>query len=393
MIENIIKKKDKIQQDALAAWLNAGQKGTLELITGLGKTKIALDAVKFLPGDAKVLFLAEQTDREIDLRKEQEKWNAQGYDIEFACYQSAYKWIGTHWDLVIADEIHDSLTQEYSKFYRNNTYDRIMGLSATVDRKAIVEEETYILKGHLLDELCPVVYTYGIDEGQADGTARKLDVYVINHKLDIFDKSVQGGSKAKPFMQTEFSAYQYRDEQFRKALFMPEHIKQFKIRTTSAARAKLLYDLPSKIPPTLKLLENLPGKTIIFGNSLDALNKITPNVVSSKNSDTKNKKIREDFDNGNINVIASFKKLKQGANLVGLDNVLIHSYYSKSKDLIQRIGRLRQNGEVGRVFIFVTFGTQEVKWYESMFDSTSIRKIFCNDIDDCIAKLKEDVEG
>lgn len=383
----IIEKKDKVQQDALVSWLNAGNRGTLELITGLGKTKIALDAVKLYPEDAKILFLAETTGRELELENEQQKWGLLGYKIKFACYQSAYKWKDTEWDLVIADEIHDSLTPQYSKFYTNNKYKAIMGLSATIDRKAVVDEEEMLLKGHLLDRFCPVVYTYGIDEGQEDGTARKLEVYVINHKLDVLTKNVQGGSKAKPFMQTEWSAYQYRDDQFRKAIFSPEHIKQFKIRTTSAARAKLLYDLPSKIGATKKLLDNLSGKTIIFGNSLSALEQITPNVVSSNNTDDKNKEIRENFDTGMIDHIASFKKLKQGANLVGLDNVIIHSYYGKSKDLIQRIGRLRQNGEVGKVFVFCTFGTQEVKWLENMFDSTSITKIPCYDIDDCILKF------
>jgi superfamily II DNA or RNA helicase len=380
--------RQKIQDEALVSWIKAGKKGTLELITGLGKTKIAMEAVKLYPKNSRILFLAEQTDRELELRNEQKKWGAEGYKIEFACYQSAYKWEGQEFELIIADEIHDSLTKEYSKFYKNNYYDDIMGLSATVDRKAIVDEDEQIIKGHLLDKICPVVYTYGIDDGQIDGTSRKLDVYVINHKLDTKDKTVVGGTKAKPFLQTEFSAYQYRDNQFRRALYSPESIRTFRIRTSSAARAKLLYELPSKVEAVKKLIEVIEGKTIIFGNSIPTLLKITPNVVSSKNTDKKNTKIREDFDNGDINLIGSFKKLKQGANLVGLDNCIIHSYYSKSKDLIQRIGRLRNNGEIGRVFIFVTFGTQEVKWYNMMFEEVkNLNIIECKDVDECIIKL------
>lgn len=382
-------KRATIQREALTSWVNSDQKGTLELITGLGKTKIALDAVKLYPTDAKILFLAEVKDRETELVNEQAKWGLSGYDIQFACYQSAYKWTNTEWDLVIADEIHDSLTQEYFKFYKNNKYKRILGLSATVDRRAIVDEEENIRKGHLLDEIAPVCYTYGLDAGQEDGTARKLDVYVINHKLNVMVKDVPAGSKTKPFKQTEWGAYNYWDGQFKRALFAPEHIKQFRIRYTSNKRAKLLYELPSKVVATKKLVEGVPGKTIIFGNSLSALEQITPNVVSSHNSDARNVKIREDFDSGNINVIASFKKLKQGANLVGLDNCVIHSYYSKSKDLIQRIGRLRNNGEIGRVFIFVTFGTQEVKWYNMMFEDTSVLNIInCASVEDCLLKLK-----
>lgn len=382
-------KREQIQREALASWINSGSRGTAELITGLGKTKIGLDAAKLEPVSARILFLAEVTDRETELRTDQVKFDCLKHKIQFACYQSAYKWQNTEWDLVIADEIHDSLTKEYSKFYKNNKIKKILGLSATVDRSAMVDEEELIRKGHLLDEIAPVCYRYGIDEGQKDGTSRKLDVYVINHKLDVYNKNVKGGSKDKPFLQTEWSAYQYRDEQFRKAIFMPEHIKQFKIRTSSAARAKLLYELPSKIEATKKLVDNLEGKTIVFGNSLDALIKITPNTVSSKNSDNKNAEIRAAFDSGKISTIASFKKLKQGANLKGLDNVIIHSYYSKSKDLIQRIGRLRNNGEIGRVFIFVTFGTQETKWYDMMFaDVDSLNLIQCSDINDCISKIK-----
>tara|TARA_R110000803_G_scaffold71102_4_gene134177 strand:+ start:17294 stop:18448 length:1155 start_codon:yes stop_codon:yes gene_type:complete len=381
-------KRQKIQEEALTAWLSNKKKGTLELITGLGKTKIALDAVKPYPKGAKILFLAETTGRELELENEQQKWGLLGYDIKFACYQSAYKWKDTEWDLVIADEIHDSLTQQYSKFYTNNKYKAIMGLSATIDRKAIVNEEEQVFKGNLLDKIAPVCYTYGINEGQEDGTSRKLDVYVINHKLDIIAKTITSGSKLKPFMQTEWGAYNYWDSAFRKALYAPESIKQYRIRYTSNKRADLLYQLPSKVSACKKLIDCIPGKTIIFGNSLEALHKITDNVVSSKNSDAANKVIREDFDTGKTKVIASFKKLKQGANLVDLDNCIIHSYYSKSKDLIQRIGRLRNNGEIGRVFIFVTFGTQEVKWYNMMFeDVESLNLNYCHDVDDCLSKL------
>ena len=383
-----MEKREKIQREALALWLNSGKKGTLELITGLGKTKIAMDAVKLLPTRAKILFLAETTTRKQDMLVEQYKWGCAMYSIEFACYQSAYKWKDTEWDLVIADEIHDSLTKEYSKFYANNKYESLLGLSATVDRRAMVDEEEAILKGHLLDELCPVVYKYSMDDGQVDGTARELDVYVINHELDSTALTITGGSKDVPFLQTEKAAYDYRDEQFRKCMYLPEHIKNFRFRTTSAARARLLYELPSKVDATKKLMESLPGKTIIFGNSIDSLEKITDNVVSSRNTDAYNTELRAKFDAGKINVIASFKKLKQGANLKGLDNVVIHSYYGKTKDLIQRIGRLRQNGEVGRVFIFITFGTQEQKWFDGMWEDISITKIPCRSVEDCVSKIR-----
>lgn len=386
------KSREEIQQEALASWVSSKRKGTVEIITGLGKTKIAMDAIKTLPKTAKILFLAEVKDREKELRNEMKKWKVSHKDVTFACYQSAYRWTKEKYDLVIADEIHDSLTAKYSEFYSNNTYKYILGLSATVDAKAWADEDNKITKGDMIKKIAPICYTYGIDEGQRDGTSRKLNVHVIRHTLDSRNKTVKAGNKKKPFMQTEWSAYQYWSKQMAQAFFMPEHIKLFRIRTSSAARAKILYNLESRIKATKKLTAALSKKkkhTIIFGNSLEALEKITPNVVSSNNDDKTNDKIRDNFDKKKIDLIGSFKKLKQGANLVGLDTCIIMSYYSKSKDLIQRIGRMRNDGTLGNVYVFMTLNTQEEKWFQTMFeDADSLNMIYYNNVDDCVKKIK-----
>lgn len=392
-METLTTARGRVQSTALKAWIKFGQKGTIEVITGLGKTKIAMEAVKKLPKDAKILFLAEVKDRELELEREQEKWGVKDWDITFSCYQSAYKWKGTEWDLVIADEIHDSLTPVYSRFYINNKYDSLMGLSATIDEKAIVEEidDIKITKGELLKRIAPVCYTYDINDGQVEGTARPLDIYIINHRLDIYTKNVVAGNEFKKWYQTEFGAYAYKDMMFRRATGAPLDVRERRIHVASAARAKLLYNLESKINVVKKLLNNIPGKTILFGNSLEALEKVTPNVISSHKNDKENKQIRADFDNGDLKLIAAFKKLKQGANLKDLDNCVIMSYYSKEKDLIQRIGRLRNNGEIGRIFILVTANTQEEVWYKRMTESLNednLNIIKCVDIEDCLAKIK-----
>jgi hypothetical protein len=49
---------------------------------------------------------------------------------------------------------------------------------------------------------------------------------------------------------------------------------------------------------------------------------------------------------------------------------------------------MRNNGEIGRVFIFVTYGTQEVKWYNMMFEGLEhLNIIECDGVEDCITKL------
>lgn len=393
--------KDKIQQEALVKWLENDKKGTAELATGVGKTILALHALYTMDkNNLTHVFLAETTERKKDLLKDIKKYNqifnrdvTNDYNLKFYCYQTVYKWKDKKLGLVIADEIHDSLSPKYSEFYFNNNYEALLGLSATVDRKTKYEENGQIFtKGELLDKIAPVIFKYTINDSQLAGVSRKLNIYVINHQLEEVEKTVKAGSLKKSFLQTEKASYDYWDKEHKRSWFIEDQeIKALKIRITSHKRSNLLFNLPSKVNIIKQLINTINGKTIIFGNSLDALLKITPNVVSSKNDEKKNDFIRYNFDNDKIDIIASFKKLKQGANLDKIDNCIIHSYYGVEKDIIQRVGRLRQNGDkIGNVFIILTTGTQEEVWFQKMMENMNDFTIInCNNINDCIKKYKE----
>tara|TARA_R110000822_G_scaffold302649_2_gene426988 strand:+ start:36890 stop:38086 length:1197 start_codon:yes stop_codon:yes gene_type:complete len=392
--------RDKIQQDALTNWKLNGKKGTCQIITGLGKTFISLHALYTMPRTNKIhLFLAEQKDRVKDLRDDIEKYNEifdrnvlEDYNLQFQCYQTVYRWEGKDFGLVISDEIHDSLSPAYFQFYKNNKYDAIIGLSATIMRETRYEIDGNIFtKGQLLDSIAPVCFTYSVDDGQRDGTSRELNIYVISNKLDKIGKTMKAGNAKKTFYQTEQAAYDYWDRQHKQAWFIIDDDKRsLKIRITSHKRSSVLYNLQSKVDIATKLLKNITGKTIIFGNSIDSLLKVTPNVISSKNKDVVNERLRLDFDDNKIQVIGSFKKLKQGANLNDLDNCILMSYYSTDKDFIQRIGRLRNNDKIGNVFIILTKDTQEEIWFSKMFENiNNLNIIYCDTIDECIQQIKK----
>ena len=110
------------------------------------------------------------------------------------------------------------------------------------------------------------------------------------------------------------------------------------INTLNTKRARLLYELPSKTTLCKEILKYLLGKTLIFGNSLNSLNDIVPNVISSKNKPIVNNIILDNFENNQISTIGSFKMLEQGANLSKLNNIILHSYYGREKSFIQRLG-------------------------------------------------------
>lgn len=400
--------QDAIQKIALNNWIQAGRKGTIEAVTGIGKTFISLHAICTFPKGSSVVFLAEVGQREVDVLQDMHKYKMKfgvdilnDYEFTFACYQSAYKWTNRHYNLIIADEIHDSLTPQYFKFYENNFCCNIIGLSATIDRDTKYNNK--ITKGEMLDAISPVCFTYGLDASIKNKTSRKLNVYVINHELESIKRECLAGTKLKPFYTTEEKNYKYWEKAFLKAasLELPEcnnledyriaeKNKEMMILRSSNARAKILYNLPSKIKATKRLISILKGKTIVFSNSIDSLLLVTKHVVSSKNNKETNTRIRELFDNDEITEVGSFKMLKQGANLKGAKNVITMSYYSKEKDIIQRVGRLRKDGSIiGSVFIFRTRDTQEEIWFERMMSNISeLNIIECDSVEDCIYKYQ-----
>lgn len=385
MNNNIL--KNQVQQEAVEAWLKANKKGTLELSTGTGKTIAALHCLTTMPkNDGQVhLFLAETTSREIDLNKDillyKELFGIdirEHYNLVFKCYQGVYKIKDYEFGLVIADEFHNSLSLEYSKFFFNNKYDAIVGLSATIERKTQYElpNGEIITKGDLLDRIAPVCYKYSINQSLSDGIGRELNVYIIEQVLNDTDKTERSGSPKKPFYQTEQDKYDYLDKRYKKTFFSFAPNKDILMHAAYKWRSEMIYNLKDRISQATMLVNSIPGKTIVFSNSLDAVLKVTPHVVSSKNSDDKNDEIRKYFDEGKIKTIGSFKKLRQGANLSGLDNVILMSYYSQETHIVQQVGRLRKNGDKdGNVIIFVAKNTFEEPILQKILNYIPYKKL------------------
>lgn len=400
--------RDKIQNDAFIAWENNSKNGTIVLATGLGKTFVALHALHSMPkNDGKRhLHLAETIEREKTFLESVKTYDEiygcdtlAEYNIEFACYQSAYRWRSRRFGLVIADEIHDSLTPSYSDFYEYNIYEAIIGLSAKIDEDTEYEVTRGfvvlpVTKKQYLEKYCKIVYKYTMIQARKDELNRNLDVHVINHQLDSKNKVIECNGKNGKFYKTELDYYEYW---YRKSKSINQNLskeKQKLFKQISNTRINnLLYSLPSKITPCRKLLKHL-DRTLIFGNSIDALEKITPYTISSRNDvgkrKGKNQYFLDLFDKHKINNIASFKKIKQGANIKDLENLILFSYYSTEKDIIQRFGRLRNSDEKGNVFVFVTERTKEEIWYLKILNHLqNVYKIINHqNIDDCLNYIK-----
>ena len=163
-MENVNKIKDKEQKKALNAWAKAGFCGSVIAGTGLGKSRIAVLAIDHIlkqnsrSNKKAALILVPTVQLQEQFREEFSKWNlANCLDrVEILCYQSAYKLIGNHYDIVVCDEIHLGLSPEYCKFFKNNIYDSLLCMTATLP-----EEEEY---KNLLMKIAPVIYKISLDE-------------------------------------------------------------------------------------------------------------------------------------------------------------------------------------------------------------------------------------
>lgn len=368
-IEDYYNKLNIIHTEAINEWYPV-KKGTIQIATGLGKSFISCRAICKMPIKSKILILYENVDRKenflIEIKKYENINNINilsNYEIDFGTYQKYYKLKDLEYTLLIADEIHDSLSPAYSRLYFNNSFEYIIGLSAYVDKTV---EYVNTTKGKLLNRISPIIYNLGLKEAREKGLIRDINLQFIEGELSK-KKTHKVQNKKVSFYTSEYDNYNYWKKSLVRGMILKETDGGYLYYRAIHNICKILYFAEWKQKIVNELLKKHQNeKTIVYANNLDFLNSITDNVVSSKKSNEENERIISDFNNGKINIIASFKKLEQGINLADLDNVIIASYYSKDKSMIQRLGRLRFSYKKGNVYILKTNNTLEEKWLEKI---------------------------
>lgn len=392
-----IEKLEQIQKSALTKIEQAGFKGLAMLCPGTGKTFLAFKAIYRMlelglikKGD-KVYFLAETNARKITVfEDEAPKFKdiygldlVEDFNIIFACYQGIPVEKYNRFEdagIVIYDEIHDTLTEKY---YVNLTRslcryslgltgamsmdvsvfpnrlpeefkDRVFQPQSATNAKQVTDQCT---KGQMLEMFCPVLLVYPTSQAIQDGVIAPYKTFILDHELSnrLKYKNIYKNSA----VVNEYDYYMAKKK-------ASEDDMQKRVVRMYAARgmAEALYALPSKVNVAKALLKRLEGqKTILFGERLDILSKITDNVATS----TTTAELVKKFNNGDINIIASSKMLKQGITLEGVENVIFVSYGSKWHNFEQKRARVRfLKGAQAKLFFFVTKDTYEERWIKQI---------------------------
>ena len=416
-------KKDEKQSEGSAVWLESDRINTLVFGTGTGKSKIAIDIIeelfleKALHKDSKILLLTNSEElRDKNWKAEFDLWGASGVysKITSECYQTAYKWKNTQWDLVIADEIDFALTNAFSDFFTNNSYTMLLGLTGFVDPS----------KEALLNTIAPIVMEYTTQDAQNDGILNKTQVVFVEYELgeektmEVKYKDPLGFDKS--FKQSEAEAYEYLEKTCNitwgkinnletKAVMRPltpEETKElgltrFKNRKATADRKKLLLTSQASVVESKrlvdKILESEDNKVIVFSMLTDHSSQIVEHTYNGKNK--KDNTSLEDISSGKIRKLGVCKAIDRGVNLKGINNEVMSTYEGSKTAFIQRHGRGCRLRPDQTMYLYIMLPyynikvdskdipgqkvtirkpTQMIKWAESMlqgFDYSNAIKI------------------
>ena len=416
-----MKERNNEQTEVVQNYMRAGpDRCTLELSTGFGKSKIAIDILKHVK-PKKVLLLVNSTVlRDDSWKVEFEKFNFLDYyeeNVETATYQLVYKWKSEERDLtdyfIVADEVDfASDVPELSKFFYEYPDNKVLGLTGFVTGN---KREWFTI--HL-----PIFKTLTANDAQEKGILNQLHFVFVKYDLsknpkDIRVEYTKGGQK-KSFHQSENKAYEYRDKKvtnviISKSILTEEFLAgkmaydkylkdsdnlDYLGKMAARERSELLINSVSSAEIAKKLIqyklkENSKNKIVVFSKRTAQSEKICgkDNMYNGKVSKAKGDALFKAFQLGEERLLGTCDKLNRGVNVPNLNVAILESFYGSDTQAVQRLGRMMRLSpdEIATVIIllphfmrettrdnetvYVSTPTQQVKWAERMLKSTTIK--------------------
>lgn len=345
----------------------------VEIATGVGKTKIAIDIISELSkkvfeeedSEVQVLILLAETTHKENWKNEFKKWGISTDKVRFECYQSMRKCVVDMYDLIILDEVHrvdtslrldilksiktnntlflsatisDSLFDTLNKNY-SNLYRYTFTLKDAIDNKILPEPEIILIPLKLDTK----VINQECEFKRGKGT-QKIRVEEKSKWTYILDKKNYPNLWLK-YNTTEYGKYKYLDDKFESIKKKLKNNPSNKALTTVMAKAGLdrknyTASLKTKYAKIIvKELENSNKRFICFCadiNQSEELNKKNSINSTIDNAD----KLITNFNNKNINSLFAVKMLIEGTNLTDIDAGVIVQLNSKERIFIQQIGRV-----------------------------------------------------
>jgi len=369
-------KRDILHNEGLEFFEKSNFKTLFQLPTGTGKSVLTIRILNKYQGKY-LLVTPTIVLHKVDWKNEFIKFDSLDLyeQLDRCCYVSLHKYNMADYDGIILDEAHHFSPKQWYEFIKYLPIlenKKIICLTATPGKFGFTKRTlNTLIKGN--------VFEYNVEEAVDNEMVNDFRIHIIYNTLDNVNKNSKAGSKEKPFLTTEKSNYEY----------LTKTINELKVlmlttsgRTKNALkksilerkRARLLYDLESKVNLILKFLKELDSskKRLIFARTIEVAERLEPHSIHSKSKMDWLTKFR----NGEINSISSVDMLLEGVNLPGTEVGIITSPYAERR-FIQSLGRcLRNNLDViSHYYIFCTKDTVEEDWLSQSLVDINKEKI------------------
>jgi RNA polymerase primary sigma factor len=267
---------------------------------------------------------------------------------------------GVKFDNLILDEIHRYASEKNINILKSQTYNKVMGLTATLGD---ITFDDFELK---------VIFTYTQRQAIQAGDLCEYDVWNMGVELtpleratyDINEKQIS--ATLKKYKIDAYTVYSN--------VGTPTQMRgRWILRRLYMRRQDILYNAKSKIIKTIELLEKHTNKKIIvfskFIKTITLLSKVLERrgvkfgVYHSDLKDSVKQSVLYDYHINKTNILLAVEALDEGLDVPSTDMCVIIAGNKTERQSIQRVGRiLRKKATVAVVIQLYVFDTKDEQW-------------------------------
>lgn len=313
----------------------------LELITGYGKTKVAIDLINHICDrvfkndecPTTILILVAKTVHKQTWKDEIKKWGGIKSDyITIECYESLKNYENSYFDVVVADEMQHLSEARMEVLESIHVDEAFIGLSATIKR----DMRDYFIHNHKAE-----VIKCSLKDAVEDEVLPEPVVYLLPLSLDTINCTYKIKRFGRDIITTQKGYYNSISSliEWYKNKYFNSRNERMKNLWLSTAGKRLKWCAEQKEALVLSLLDKFKNyKTLTFCSSIEQSERLGKYNITSKNkASVKN---LEMFNSNKIKHITACNILNEGVNLTNCRIGIFCNLNSSEIVVKQRIGRI-----------------------------------------------------
>ena len=313
----------------------------LELITGYGKTKVAIDLINHICDrvfrndecPTTILILVAKTVHKQTWKDEIKKWGGIKSDyITIECYESLKNYENSYFDVVVADEMQHLSEARMEVLESIHVDEAFIGLSATIKRYM----RDYFIHNHKAE-----VIKCSLKDAVEDEVLPEPMVYLLPLSLDTINCTYKIKRFGRDIITTQKGYYNSISSliEWYKNKYLNSRNERMKNLWLSTAGKRLKWCAEQKEALVLSLLDKFKNyKTLTFCSSIEQSERLGKYNITSKNkASVKN---LEMFNSNKIKHITACNILNEGVNLTNCRIGIFCNLNSSEIVVKQRIGRI-----------------------------------------------------